>query len=89
MSSGFKKMWFKKGILWEVIFILTILYAVSSINILVIVISILPFLHGAFLKTHILTYFAEIAFGLTAFLSVYHITTIFHRRKRRTDRQEG
>ena len=89
MSSGFKKLWFKKGIMWEVIFILIILYAVSSINVLAIVISVLPFLHGAFLKTHILTYFAEIAFGLTAFLSIYHLSTLFRKSKRKTDKQEG
>ena len=86
MSSGFKKLWFKEGIVWEVIFILSILYAVSSINVLVIVISILPSLSGAFLKTHVLMYFAELAFVLTAFLSIYHMSTLFRKPKRKTDK---
>ena len=91
MSSSFKRMWFKKGIVWEVIFILTILYAASSINILVIANSLLSSLHnvirdtglnseGVFsLSTNILTYFAEIAFALAVFLSIYHISVMLHK----------
>jgi hypothetical protein len=53
-------------------------------NVLVLVKSILPYLQGAFLKTHILVYFAEISFALGVFLSVYHI--FYHFRK---DRAQG
>ena len=63
------------------IFILTILYAVSSINILLILVNVLPFLEGVFRQTHILSYFAEIAFGLSVFLSIYHISIMFHKKE--------
>ena len=89
MSSGFITTFLRKNTIWQMIFILTILYAVSSINVLVIVINLLPYLRGAFFRTHILVYFAEISFGLTAFLSAYHLTTMFRRRKRKMDRVEG
>ena len=99
--SSFKKMWFKKGIVWEVIFILTILYAASSINILVIANSLLSSLHnviegmgisseGVFsLSTNILTYFAEIALCLAAFLSVYHISVMLHKPQHHKHHQGG
>ena len=89
--SSFKSMWFKKGIVWEVIFILTILYAASSINVLIIANGLLSSLHnvleemninseGIFsLSTNILTYFAEIALGLAVFLSIYHISVMIHK----------
>ena len=96
MSSSFKKMWFKKGIVWEVIFILTILYAASSINVLLIANSLLSSLHRVFedvggvnsqsafsLSTNILTYFAEIAFALAIFLSIYHISVMLHKPHKR------
>ena len=89
--NGFKKLWFKKGIVWEVIFILTILYAVSSINVLVIANSLMSSLKKVLegmglnsesilsLSTDVLTYFAVIALCLTVFLSVYHITVMIHK----------
>ena len=88
--NGFKKLWFKKGIVWEVIFILTILYAVSSINVLVIANSLLTSLQklleelglnsaSIFLPTNILTYFVEIALCLAVFMSVYHISVMIHK----------
>ena len=77
--SSLKSMWFKKGIVWEVIFILTILYAISTINVLVIAKSIVPLLIHAELSPQVLKYFAEIAFGLAIFLSIYHLTVMIHK----------
>ena len=65
--------------LWQLIFILSILYAVSSMNVLILVNSILPYLEGAFLKTQVLQYFGVISFGLTAFLGSYHLYNMFSR----------
>ena len=101
--NSFKKMWFKKGIVWEVIFILTILYAASSINVLVIANSLLTSLHDVIrgmglisdsdsifnLSTNILTYFAEIALALAAFLSVYHISVMLHKPQHHKHHQGG
>jgi hypothetical protein len=46
-------------------------------NVLILVKSILPFLQGAFLKTQVLRYFAEISFAISAFLSAYHLFGMF------------
>ena len=88
MSYNLKTFWFKKSNIWQVIFILIILYSISTINVLLLTISLMPFLRTAFLKTHILVAFAQISFGLVAFLSIYHLSTMFRRRKRFSDRQE-
>ena len=73
--------------LWQLIFILSILYAVSSMNVLILVNSILPYLQGAFLKTHVLQYFALVSFALAAFLSAYHLFGMF-RRDRKFDSED-
>jgi membrane protein implicated in regulation of membrane protease activity len=70
---------------WLVIFLLIILYAVSSINVLVLALGILPYLEDAFLEANILVYFAITSFIITAFLCLYHITIMFQKRKRKTD----
>ena len=79
---------FKSSIVWHIIFILIILYSVSSINVLILAIGILPFLQGALLNTSVLTYFSDISFALAAFLSIYHLSTIFRGKKRRNDKAE-
>ena len=80
--------WLKSGAIWHFIFILIIIYCVSSINVLVLAIGILPYIQGAFLNTRVLVYFSEIAFLLAAFLGVYHVCSIFRTRKRRHDKTE-
>ena len=66
--------------LWQLIFILIILYAFSSMNILIIAREILPSLpQGYFLIPQVLGYFSLISFGLAAFLSAYHIIKMFHK----------
>jgi len=80
--------WLRSGAIWHVIFILIIIYCVSSINVLVLAIGILPYIQNAFLNTRVLVYFSEIAFLLAAFLSIYHVCSIFRTRKRRHDKTE-
>ena len=80
--------WLKSSAVWQIIFILIILYSVSSINVLILAMGILPYLHGAILNAPVLVYFAEISFAIAAILSIYHLSTIFRRRKRRDDRVE-
>lgn len=80
MGSSIKDFWHRKNV-WQVIFILIIVYAVSSINILVLGLSVLEYLHGAFFNDSALAYFAEISFLVAAFLCVYHITTMFGKSK--------
>jgi hypothetical protein len=76
--------WTKSKNLWQLIFILCILYAISSMNVLILVKSILPYLQGAFLKTHILVYFSQISFALAVFLSVYHFVNMYGKTKKQT-----
>jgi membrane protein implicated in regulation of membrane protease activity len=76
---------FNKRHVWLVIFLLIILYAVSSINVLILALGILPYLEDAFLEANILVYFAITSFIITAFLCLYHITIMFQKRKRKTD----
>jgi ABC-type nickel/cobalt efflux system permease component RcnA len=76
--------------LWQLIFILSILYSVSSMNVLVLVKSILPYLQSLriagdgsyFLRTHVLVYFADISFALVVFLGAYHIFNMFRSEKK-------
>jgi ABC-type transport system involved in cytochrome bd biosynthesis fused ATPase/permease subunit len=70
------------------IYILIILYAVSSINVLLLILGLLPYLLDAFMETHILLFFVVISFMLAAYLSGYHTLILFHKRKRKTDTEE-
>ena len=88
MKPDFKNRWLTKNALWHVVFILVILYNVSSINVLILVVGMLPILQGASLNTTVLTYFAEISFGICAFLCVFHLSTMFRRKKRSPDKLE-
>ena len=88
MNSGSKTAWFRNSAVWQVIFVLIILYNVSSINVLVLTVSILPVLQGAFLKSYVLVYFGEISFVLAVLLSIYHLNSIFRAKKRKNDNME-
>ena len=85
MSSEAMLPWLKKRFVMQLIFVLSILYSISTINVLLLFLSILPHLPGVFLRTSVLINFALISFTLAAFFSVYHIITIFRSRKRKTD----
>jgi putative Mn2+ efflux pump MntP len=85
MNSDSGTTWFRNSAIWQVIFVLIILYNVSSINVLVLTISVLPVLQGAFLQSHVLVYFGEISFIIAAFLGIYHLSSMFRSKKRKTD----
>jgi len=89
MSFKVNFAWLRSNAVWHIIFILIILYSVSSINVLILAVGILPFLMGAFLNTRVLTYFAEISFGIAALLSIFHLSLIFRSRKRKNDLSEN
>ena len=81
-ANGF---WLNKNQLLQVIFILIILYSISSINVLILALNILPYLPNAFLKQYALIGFALISFLLAAFMGIYHLYSMFRKRKRKTD----
>jgi tellurite resistance protein TehA-like permease len=74
----------RRNAIWIVIFMVCLLYAVSSINLLIVAMSALPYIKDLYLVTRTLIYFAVISFGITIFLSVYHIYTMFRTEKRET-----
>ena len=80
-----KVAWHKNQLIRQGILKLIILYNVSSMNVLILAVNLLPFLEGAFLRTNILFYFAGIAFTITLLLSIYHIYLMFFTRKRASD----
>ena len=87
MKSGFTvSRILRNSATWHVIFILVILYCVSSINVLILAVAILPFLQRAYLDTNVLKYYAVISLGFAGFLSVYHLSTMFRQKKRSLDK---
>ena len=76
---------FHKSLVMQIIFILIILYAISSLNVLILAMSVLPFLPAAYLRPFALTGFNIISGALMVVLAVYHLVTMFHHRKRRND----
>jgi hypothetical protein len=71
----------------QVVFILVILYAISSINVLMLAYGLLQYLPGAFLNPSVIVAFALISFVLTILTSVYHLATMLRGRKRKVDHQ--
>ena len=83
MGSVFKILSKKKRAAWIVVFIVSIMYSVSSMNVLILTTSALPYIEGLRLVTRALILFAVISFGLAIFLSVYHLYTMLRTEKRK------
>ena len=79
---------FHKSLVMQIIFILIILYAISSLNVLVLAMSVLPLLPAAFLRPFALAGFNIISVTLMVLLAIYHLVTMFHRRKRINDHNQ-
>jgi hypothetical protein len=72
----------------RIIFILIILYAICSINVLLLAAGIVSYLPREFvLDPFVLIAFAIISFCLVIITSAYHLSTMFFRRKRSIDWQ--
>jgi membrane protein implicated in regulation of membrane protease activity len=87
MESIFKRLWKNQSFIVQVIWICILLYAVASINILILALNTYRDLPGAYLNPDALTGFAIVSFLLVVVISVYHISSLIRRRKRRSDRQ--
>ena len=85
---NFKQLW-RRINLWLVFFLLVVMYSVSSINILILAMSVLTHIETALYSTHVLVYFALISFVLAAFVSIYHMNSMFRSQKRIQDRQRS
>lgn len=84
---GFKEFWANKRRISQVIFILIIIYAVSSINVLLLALGVLSYLPQAHLNPYVLVAFSLVSFLLSVFISAYHLSTMIQRRKRKSDRE--
>ncbi|MDR0600687.1 MAG: hypothetical protein LBG84_11545 [Treponema sp.] len=73
----------------QIIFVIIIIYAVSSINVFLLALGILPFLPAAYLNPYLLLTFSIASFAFTLLMAAYHLSTMIRRRKRKTDRVEN
>jgi hypothetical protein len=79
-----------RGFFWgsnlvaRVIFVLIAVYLAASIVVLLLAIGILP-LPNPYRNPYILMIIALISFALTACVSIYHLSTMIRRRKRKDD----
>jgi hypothetical protein len=71
-----------------ILWICIIVYAIASINVLVLAVSTYKNAPGAYLNPQSLFLFAIISFVLAVAVSAYHLSTLLRRRKRRSDRQK-
>ncbi|MDR0584053.1 MAG: hypothetical protein LBG57_06885 [Treponema sp.] len=83
MNAIFKK----KNLFAHILWIVLIVYAVSSVYLLVVSVNWYRHSPGAYLKPLTLVAFAVISFLLVVLVSSYHLSSLIRRRKRRTDRQ--
>jgi membrane protein implicated in regulation of membrane protease activity len=88
MEDAFKRLWKNQSLIVQIIWICILLYAVASINILILALNTYKDLPGAYLNPDALTSFAVVSFLLVVVISAYHISTLLRRRKRRSDRQK-
>ena len=75
----------RKSYLAQVVLILIILYAVSSITVLLPIRLILRIIPGSFLRFEALIAYAIISVIITLVLCIYHLSTMIRNRKRSTD----
>lgn len=83
--STFKEFWSGNNLISQVIFILIILYCFSAISVLLLVLGLLPYIDGMYLNSRVLIGFAMGSFGLSLLISIYHLSTMLRRRKRKDD----
>jgi membrane protein implicated in regulation of membrane protease activity len=81
--------WMAKSGVSRIIFILIILYSVTSINVMVMALGIVPFVQGMENNPLLLTWFAILSFVVTLIVSAYHLSTMLRSRKRSCDQPDG
>jgi hypothetical protein len=86
--ESFVDFWRQKTHISQVLFILAILYCVSSINILLLALGVVRYIPQAYLNPKVLIIFSLVSFGFALLLSIYHLSTFLNRRKRKEDRAD-
>jgi cbb3-type cytochrome oxidase subunit 3 len=75
--------WLNKLRLLRWVFTIIILYSISSVNVLILALSILPHLPNAALKPHAIVGFALISLVLAILTGLYHLYTMFRKKNTR------
>ncbi|MDR2551641.1 MAG: hypothetical protein LBD31_00525 [Treponema sp.] len=83
---SFKEFFGEKSVPARAIFILIILYVICSIVVLLLALGIVLPRTSLYLNPYTLIGFSVVSFGFTVLISVYHLSTLIRRRKRKTDR---
>jgi hypothetical protein len=78
--------WKKKTHVSQFLFIVSMMYCISSINILFLTLGVLRYIPQAYLNPKVLIVFSLISFGFAFLLSAYHFSTFINFRKRKEDR---
>jgi membrane protein implicated in regulation of membrane protease activity len=82
----FIEFWKQKTHVSQVLFIIAMMYCVSSINVLLLALGVIRWIPQAYLNPNVLIGFSLISFAFALVLSAYHFSTFINRRKRKEDR---
>jgi membrane protein implicated in regulation of membrane protease activity len=84
--SQFVETWKSRTCISKIIFLLIILYCISSINVLLLAFGLTKWIPNFHLNARVLITFSVTSFALTLLVSAYHLSTFLRRRKRASDR---
>ena len=87
MKDFIKNLSSHKGMFSLILLILIIVYAVASINLLIVAVNWYKDIPRASLNPYVLVGFAVISFLLVGLVAGYHLSSLLRRRKRRSDWQ--
>jgi hypothetical protein len=81
----FLEFWRQKTHVSQVLFLLAMMYCVSSINALLLALGVFRYIPQAYLNLKALIVFSLISFAFALLLSACHFSTFLNRRKRKGD----
>jgi hypothetical protein len=84
--KNFIEFWKQKTHVSQLLFILAMMYCISSINVLLLALGMVNWIPEAYLNPQVLVIFSIISFAFAFLLSAYHFSTFLNRRKRKADR---
>jgi hypothetical protein len=86
VMKNFLAFWKQKTHVSQLLCILSMMYCISSINVLLLALGVVRWIPDAYLNPRVLIVFSLISFGFAFLLSTYHFSTFINRRKRKADR---
>jgi hypothetical protein len=82
----FVEFWKQKTHVSQVLFIISMMYCFSSVNVLILALGFVHYIPQAYLNPRVLIIFSLVSFAFALILSIYHFSTFLNRRKRKGDR---